>query len=206
MPHSALQAGQYSKWRTGRWPGGKGPGVRVDFTLAKAWDLERLEPNTFFPVPSSVVFARRLAPESAERPLAGEVERWTRRGPARRTCGGRRKRAITDTGVDWEIRPTRRRSRNGATIFPRAFCSSSTRPTTRQLRRRHGQSRSIPRRGVYDKAPWKALDVTEIIGQTVEDRHLFDVHLGETVAPYVTLEPLKALLPVKTRGRGDAIR
>ena len=88
MPHSALQAGQYSKWRTGRWPAGKGPGVRVDFTLAKAWDLERLEPNTFFPVPSSVVFARRLAPEAAERPLAGEVERWTRRGRLRRRGAG----------------------------------------------------------------------------------------------------------------------
>ena len=35
----------------------------------------------------------------------------------------------------------------------------------------------------------------------MEKRHLFDVHLGETVAPYVTLEPLKALLPLK---QGDA--
>ena len=54
---------------------------------------------------------------------------------------------------------------------------------------------------MYDKAPWKNLDLTEITGQTIEDRHLFDVHLGETVAPYVTLEPLKALLPLR---RGDA--
>ena len=45
-----------------------------------------------------------------------------------------------------------------------------------------------PRRGSQDKTPWKNLDLTEITGQTIEDRHLFDVHLGETVAPYVTLE------------------
>ena len=44
------------------------------------------------------------------------------------------------------------------------------------------------------------MDLTTITVQTVEDRHLFDVHLRETVAPYVTLEPLKALLPLK---RGD---
>ena len=31
----------------------------------------------------------------------------------------------------------------------------------------------------------------------MENRHLFDVHLGETIAPYVSLEPLKALLPLK---------
>ena len=197
MPHSALQAGQYSKWRTGRWPGGKGPGVRVDFTLAKAWDIERLEPNTFFPVPSSVVFARRLAPEAAERPLAGEVERW--RGEAGSADVVRGSAAITDTGVTGDS-PYAPRSRNGATIFPRVlfFVNETDNPTIAPAARTVTVN---PRRGVYDKAPWKALDVTEIIGQTVEDRHLFDVHLGETVAPYVTLEPLKALLPVK---RGDA--
>ena len=31
----------------------------------------------------------------------------------------------------------------------------------------------------------------------MERSHLFDVHLGETVVPYATLEPLKALLPLK---------
>ena len=45
------------------------------------------------------------------------------------------------------------------------------------------------------------LNLTDLTGQTIEDRHVFDVHLGETVAPYVTLDPLKALLPVK---RGDS--
>ena len=33
------------------------------------------------------------------------------------------------------------------------------------------------------------------------NRHLFNVHLGETIAPYVALEPLKSLLPLK---RGEA--
>ena len=45
------------------------------------------------------------------------------------------------------------------------------------------------------------MNLTAITAQTVEKRHLFYVHLGETIAPYVTLEPLKALLPMK---QGDA--
>ena len=58
LPHSALQGGQYSKWRDGRWGTDKsGPNVQVDLTLKPPWDLEQLEPNTFFPVPASVVFA-----------------------------------------------------------------------------------------------------------------------------------------------------
>ena len=54
-----------------------------------------------------------------------------------------------------------------------------------------------PRRGVYDKQPWKSLSLTNLYRNTVEEEHLFDVHLGETVLPYGTLNPLKALLPMK---------
>ena len=54
-----------------------------------------------------------------------------------------------------------------------------------------------PRRGSQDKRPWRDLDLTALTQQTIEVAHLFDVHLGETLAPYVTLDPLKALLPIK---------
>ena len=36
---------------------------------------------------------------------------------------------------------------------------------------------------------------------TVETAHVFDVHLGETIAPYVTLPPLRAVLPISTETR-----
>ena len=45
------------------------------------------------------------------------------------------------------------------------------------------------------------MDLTGITGQTIEIRHVYDVHLGETVVPYATLDPLKAVLPLRT---GDA--
>ena len=90
MPHSGLQTGQHSKWRTGSRrarPRGRGRNrtlgrlLAVDFNHKTAWDLEGLEPNTFFPVPASVVFARRTGEDGKAVQLAGEVERW---GLARR--------------------------------------------------------------------------------------------------------------------------
>ena len=52
MPHSTLQAGQYSKWRSGRWQARRGgSGLTADFSFKTAWDLERLQPNTFFRCP-----------------------------------------------------------------------------------------------------------------------------------------------------------
>ena len=194
LPHSALQGGQYAKWRGGRWRAGKsGPSVQVDFTFKPAWDLERLEPNTFFPVPASVVFARKLTQEASGKPLAGSVERWL--GEAGASDVRREFAGITDTGAAGES-PYAALSRNGATIFPRVlFFVSETANTA--IVQAAPTITVIPRRGNQDKAPWKDLDLTAITGQTVENRHLFDVHLGETIAPYVTLEPLKALLPLK---------
>ena len=198
LPHSALQAGQYSKWRGGRWRAGKsGPSVQVDFTLKPAWDLERLEPNTFFPVPASVVFARKLSQDASGKPLAGTVERW--RGRAGADDVRRESAGITDTGKAGGS-PYAALSRNGATIFPRVlFFVNET--TNNAIVQAAPTVTVNPRQGRHYKAPWKDLDLTAITGQTVENRHLFDVHLGETIAPYVALEPLKALLPLR---RGNA--
>ncbi len=169
----------------------------MDFTLKPAWDLERLVPNTFFPVPASVVFARKLPQDASGKPLAGTVERW--RGEAGTDDVRRESAGITDTGVVGDS-PYARLSRQGATIVPRCFFFVNETANTAIVQAAPTVTVN-PRKGSLDKAPWKDLDLTAITGQTVEDRHLFDVYLGETVAPYVTLEPLKALLPLK---RGDA--
>ena len=194
MPHSALQAGQYSKWRRGAWRSRRGlRTLSVDFGFKAAWDLERLEPNTFFPVPASVVFAENLGLAGKAVPLAGQVERWLGRAGSADVVRGTA--TVTDTGVTGNS-PYAEYSRQGATIVPRAlfFVHETDNPAIVQA----PQTVTVdPRRGSQDKAPWKNLDLTEITDQTIEDRHLFDVHLGETVAPYVMLEPLKALLPLK---------
>lgn len=66
-----------------------------------------------------------------------------------------------------------------------------------------GQTVTVnPRRGTQDKEPWRSLDLAAITGQTIEAQHLYDVHLGETLVPYATLDPLKAVLPLKPDDAG----
>ena len=193
MPHSALQTGQYTKWRAGEWTDRRtGRKLAVDFRCKTAWDLERLQPNTFFPVPASVVFAARRGVGAKATPLAGNVERWL--GKAGASDVRRERVAITDTSVDGGS-PYATWSRQGATIVPR--CLYFVNETENPAIVRAGQTATVnPRRGSQDKRPWRDLDLTAITQQTVETAHLFDVHLGETLAPYVTLDPLKALLPI----------
>ena len=52
---------------------------------------------------------------------------------------------------------------------------------------------TFPREGSLDK---KNYSVESLSGQVVNDDNLFEVYLGESLAPYVTLPPLKAALPV----------
>ena len=194
LPHSALQAGQYSKWRTGAWRTSQGTRtLSVDFGYKTAWDLERLQPNTFFPVPSSVVFAKNLGLAGKANPLASQVERWL--GAAGGRDVQRTNAAITDTSEAGSS-PYAGNARQGAALRPRRliFVEPTENPAVIQA----GQTITVnPRRGSKDKRPWKTLDITVIEGQTVEKSHVFDVYLNEALVPYATLEPLKAVLPLK---------
>ena len=201
MPHSALQTGQYARWRMGLWQpmrGGAAQGgavLAVDFTFKPAWDLERLQPNTFFPVPASVVFARRVGrdPDAPGKALAGSAERWI--GNAGWDDVIRERVDITDTSIVGES-PYDALSRLGAILYPRSllFVEEAQNPA---VIRAGGTIMVNPRRGAQDKAPWRNLDLTEITGQTIESAHVYDVHLGESLVPYATLEPLKAALPLR---------
>ena len=165
MPHSALQAGQYTKWRTGAWKAGNGlRTLSVDFGLKTAWDLEKLEPNTFFPVPASVVFAKRTGSGGKANPLAGGVERWL--GSAGAGSVRRELASISDTSIEGDF-PYAGLSRQGAVIVPRClfFVEETENPAIVQA----GQTVTVnPRRGSQDKVPWKSLDLTDISEQTVE--------------------------------------
>ncbi len=198
MPHSALQTGQHSKWRTGEWKsttGGRGFTrlLAVQFSWRPAWDLERLEPNDFFPIPASVVFARRAGENAKGSPLAGQALRWL--GISGAPDVRRESIAITDTSGG-SLSPYGGLSTNGATIVPRrlffvAEVESQALVQTLPL------VTVKPRISSLDKKPWKDINLDAITETPIEREHLFDVHLGETVAPYVLLPPLEALLPLK---------
>ncbi|MCY3543026.1 MAG: N-6 DNA methylase [Chloroflexi bacterium] len=194
LPHSALQAGQYSKWRAGAWRGSQGlRTLAVDFGYKTAWDLERLQPNTFFPVPSCVVFAKNLGLATSAIPLASEIERWL--GSAGADDIQRASAGIIDTSEAGSS-PYAGYARQGASIRPRrlVFVEQTENPAIIQS----GQTITVnPRRGTYDKRPWRDLDLAKITAQTIETAHVFDVYLNEALIPYATLQPLKAALPIK---------
>ena len=198
MPHSALQTGQHAKWRKGEWrskSGGSG-NIRilaVRFSYKTAWDLERLQPNTFFPVPASVVFAERAGEYSKGSPVAGQVEQWIGKTD---TPDVRRELApIVDTSARGAS-PYVDRAKQGASIVPRRFffvVEIESRAVLQAL----PLVTVRPRESGHDKEPYRSLDLSEITEWSYERSHLFDAHLGETVVPYATLPPLKALLPFR---------
>ena len=194
MPHSVLLSGHYAKWRTGRWrDASTGEELQVDFAHRAAWDLEQLEPNNFFPIPASVAFARKCPLGAIGNGIGDKLERWKGKASSDDIS-----REVVDGTVIGENSgsPYAARSYNGATVYPRVlFLVNET--TNSAIIQAAPTVTVNPRRGNQDKAPWKDLDLAAITGQTVEDIHFFDVHLGETVVPYATLEPLKAVLPLK---------
>ena len=140
-----------------------------------------------------MAFAKRTGEVGKSVALSGGVEQWL--GEAGSADVRRTRAGITDTSEIGES-PYAGYSRNGATIFPRVlfFVEEIENRAIIQA----SQTITVnPRRGSNDKIPWKNLDLSEISEQTIENTHLFDIHLGETLLPYATLEPLKALLPLK---------
>ena len=166
----------------------------MDFDFKTAWDLEGLTPNTFFPIPASVVFATWVGSDSGAKghPLKGSVERWL--GVAGSPKVTRSLMPITDTSVVGDS-PYSKSSRNGATIFPSCLFFVEEAENTAIVQA--GQTITVkPRRSAQEKRPWRDLDLAAITGQAVETEHVFPVHLGETLAPYILFDPLKAVLPL----------
>ena len=130
-------------------------------------------------------------PDAKGHPLSGSVERWLGQAGSSKVTRGLG--SIAGASVDGGS-PYSGHSRQGATIVPRClfFVEDAESPVTVQT----GQTVTVnPRRGGQDKEPWRSLDLAKITGQTLEAQHIFEVHLGETLVPYVMLDPLKAVLP-----------
>ena len=184
LPHSALQSGQYTKWRRGQWGV-----VSGNLGVRRPWDLERVEPNDFFPVPACVVFLIRR--ESGANGIGAEAERW------RGLAGGPFERegvSLIDTSGGFAS-PYGVRARQGATIVPRMLFFVKTEPASATVQAANTLTVS-PRRSAQEKAPWKSLQVPRFNSQPVETEHVRDVYLGETLAPYLLLDPLQAVLPL----------
>ncbi len=184
LPHSALQTGQYTKWRKGQW------GVlSVDMGVRRPWDLERIEPNDFFPVPACVVFLTRKDPPA--KPLPSRADRWRGEDSGPFTM---EPIPLTDTS-DKFASPYGDRARQGATIVPRVLFFVETEESTALVQAAYRPNVS-PRRSTQEKSPWKKLELPQLTGQPIEADYIFDIHLGETLVPFILFQPLKVVLPL----------
>ncbi|MXW24429.1 MAG: hypothetical protein F4Z96_07300 [Chloroflexi bacterium] len=126
-------------------------------------------------------------------PLIGQVERWEGRpGDPEVIRSEVAIRGAPNQGSGSRYRPL---ATQGATLVPRrlVFVDEVENPARMSP---PGTLRVNPRRGRYDKAPWRDLDLTQITGRMVEEAHVVDVYLGESIVPYATRPPLQAALPI----------
>ena len=204
LPHSVLRTGHHLKFRSAYYetknpPRSRAPkqAMSLDFSVKAPWDLESLEPNNFFPVPSCVVFAQLPGyrgdaelHKQAAKPLApGKVEIWS--GPTDTPAVGRA--IVPLIHDDGEFRsPYESVSRQGPTITDRRLFFVTAYPNENRFAP-PGTFVTYPRTGSLDK---KTYSVAELESQIVGGDNLFSVYLGESLAPYVTLPPLTAALPV----------
>ncbi|MDE2198512.1 MAG: hypothetical protein KGJ41_05765 [Rhodospirillales bacterium] len=195
LPYAALNRPAYEGMRRGDYGTAR---LRID----AAWSFdETVQP--LFPVPASVIIARRASPQ----PLPATVTRYTGHLPRRDATDAEAARHLRAAAAPWPPIPTlagaspyRARFTQGATIVPRRFFLVERRQAGRL-----GASAATPlvagRIGAQDKAPWKEIDPPE---GPVERDFLRHVLLGESIAPYRILDTPLAVIPFDGKGLLDA--
>ena len=194
MPHSALRTGQHLKWRSGSYKQ-KGrrdaPIIGLNLRVHEPWDLDNVVPD-FFPMPASVVFAEYIGAGQGNALAPSTVEVW--RGNWEKYYAGisRKSEALHHDDGKYKS-PYAGLSSQGPTITDRRLFFVETVPHTAMLPAAN-TTNVRPRVTSQDKMTYDG-QLNQLEG-VISNDHLFDVYLGESVAPYVALDPLKAALPV----------
>ena len=183
LPHSALLSGQYERWRTGKWGC-----VHADLST-RPWDLEQIDPNTFFPITACVAFATKCSQADA---AAMPDVAWQWLGPE----GGPNKQQAASVGrpAAGGESPYQQRAAQGATIVPRVLFFVNREESPTAIAR--GIVKVSPRRSGFEKPPWRDVDLPQQMFDSLEEAHVHCVHRGDTVAPFLLLEPWQAALPL----------
>lgn len=194
LPHSALRTGQHLKWRNGsyRRKGDRNAqSINVNFRVHEPWDLDNIGPD-FFPMPASVVFAEYTPGEKGQPLAPGTVEVW--RGNWREDYAGISRKSAALHHDDGKFKsPYAGLSSQGATIVDRRLFFVEVLDHTVMLPAANSTN-VRPRLSSQDKITYDG-QLNQLEG-VISNDHLFDVYLGECIAPYVALNPLKAALPV----------
>ena len=200
-PYAVLSRAQYDGLREGAW----GNGLFGEFT--EAWDLSEVRPkNDLFPVPSAVVFGvKHVKSVTAQvdpkhgfptEKVVVEGRRDKKGWEATRKALAFTPKPLISLSADQaggEVSPYRKTVVNGATIFPRMLFFVEQRETAGKLGQSRGKKHVQSFRTSLEKEPWKS---TPSLAGVVEDKYLYPVHLGATIAPFKLLEPWTAVLPI----------
>ncbi len=193
MPHSALRSGQHLKWRSGTYKrkgGRNAPSIGLNLRVREPWDLDNVVPD-FFPMPASVVFARYTGAGQGTALAPATVQVW--RGNWREDYAGISRKSEALHHDDGKFKsPYAELSSQGPTITDRRLFFVETAPHTAMLPAAN-TTNIRPRVSSQDKMNYEG-QLHRLEG-VVSNDHLFDVYLGECVAPYLALTPLKAALP-----------
>jgi SAM-dependent methyltransferase len=202
MPSSVLSGGQYAGFRAGTFPD---PEDRVDLVFETPWDLRRVRPH-FFPITASVIIGNRA---SLPRSMPTERARWTGKlDPRWRSWDDVRDHIRIDgDAAPRESNPGspyHERFTNGASVFPRVLFIVEKAPAS-PLGTPAGKVAIRSTRSATEKHPWKTLPRLEGV---VETEFLRPVYFGESVLPYRTIAPCRAIIPYDKTGlmSGDSER
>ena len=194
MPHSTLRTGQHLKWRGGNYKrkgGRNAPGIGLNLRIYEPWDLDNVLPD-FFPMPASVVFSQYTGVGQGTALAPATVQVW--RGNWQEDYVGIIKTSEALHHDDGKFKsPYAGLSHQGPTITDRRLFFVEEIPHTAMLPAAN-TTNIRPRKGRQDRRTYER-QLNRLEG-VVHNDHLFDVYLGECVAPYVVLDPLKAALPV----------
>ena len=193
MPHSALHTGQHLKWRGGNYKqtgGRNAPSIGLNLQVHEPWDLDNVVPD-FFPMPASVVFAQYIGAGQGAALAPGTVQVW--RGDWQKDYSSIIRRSEELRHDDGNFKsPYAELSSQGPTIVDRRLFFVEEVPHTAMLPA-DNTTNVKPRLGSQDKMKYEG-QLNQLEGVMSND-HLFDVYLGECIAPYVALDPQKAALP-----------
>lgn len=191
MPLAALTRPHFEGFRKGLLDA---PTQENRIAFDKPWDIRGVRPHVF-PMPASVVYGTKAPYPKA---LEAIAETWSGLLPNNGHANWDTSKAALSSSDSVVVRPSGVMAspygssfKQGATIVPRTLL------TVRTLAPSHlGQVRGIKRiqslLSSDDKAPWKFLEARE--GE-VEERFIFPLHYGKTLAPFRTLTPLQTAIP-----------
>jgi len=193
MPAAALSRRQFKGFRTADYAA---PAAHTKLRFDGPLNLTAIKP-TIFPVPSAVVHGRRAGTGESASPMPAMGEVWSGRLPDHRRPWAQAAGQIAvaegaaSVAEDAPGSPYEARFLNGATIYPRVLFFVERAPAG-PLGVPVGLRRVRSHRSALEKAPWRHLQSLE---EAVEERFIFPVHLGSTIAPYRSLDPVEAIVP-----------